>query len=208
MRISPAPFAALKPLRRRLACGKAGQLVLALVISASVLTSARPAWAICEPQEGQRLTLDAAHRFMQNPTFLLRQQMSSYSLSVFIMQYAATHSRDLDVLKLILPRADKKQQAAIGLGLARAVTVCRTADGSIAERVDKWASRLPMHDLLDAYRQTLMLDDPPDATGPTDLASPAVENRVGDGLTLFHPPSADGVGSFDIPDPTRLPGDD
>ena len=66
------------------------------------LTSARPAWAICEPQEGQRLTLDAAHRFMQNPAPLLRQQMSSYSLSVFIMQYAATHSRDLDVLKLIL----------------------------------------------------------------------------------------------------------
>ena len=41
---------------------------------------------------------------------------------------------------------------------------------------------------------------------PLGSASPEVEDRVGGGLGLFHQPSAEG-GSFDIPDPTRLPGD-
>ena len=134
---------------------------------------------------------------MLNPQFLLREQISSYSFSVLIMQYAAMRSRDLDVLKLILPRADKNQQEAIGVGLARAVTFCRVLDGSIAERVDKWATGLSMHNVVDIYRQTLMLEDPPDASTPARLASPEVEDRVGGGLSLFHQPSADGVGSFE-----------
>ena len=95
----------------------AGRPVLAFVLAVSTLASALPAWAICEPQEGQRLTIEAAHRIMLNPQFLLREQISSYSFSVLIMQYAAMRSRDLDVLKLILPRADKNQQEAIGVDL-------------------------------------------------------------------------------------------
>jgi hypothetical protein len=208
VRTSPGPFVAPRSLPGLRANGRAGQLVLAFMIAAASLMPMQRAWALCEPQEGQRLTPEAANRFMRNPMPLLRQQMSSYSLSFFIMQYAALHSRDLDVIKLLLPRTDKNQQAAIGLGLARAVTVCRVLDGSVAERVDKWASRLPMHDVLDSYRQTLMQDDPPDAVAPTQGTASAVEDRMGGGLSLFHPPSADGAGSFDIPDPTRLPGDD
>jgi hypothetical protein len=171
------------------------------------LVSAGQAWAACEPQEGPRFTSEIADRFMRNPAKILGQDTSTYGLTVFVMQFSAARSRNLDVFRSMLPRADRLQKAAIGLGFARAVTFCQLADGPIAQRIANWVTKLPVHEVVSAYQQAMATSDGSNVNAPVDMAAPKVENRFGGGLSLVPPPSAAGVGSLAIPDPMSLPGD-
>ncbi|WP_413989286.1 hypothetical protein ACMDCR_25410 [Labrys okinawensis] len=163
--------------------------------------------AACEPQEGPRLTPTIANHFIQDPTKVLGHDTTEYGLSVFTMQFAAVRPRDLDVFKTVLMSADRRQRAAIGLGLARATIFCRLADSAVSERIQKWVVGLPMHDVVTAYQQALSLSDDTDTYQPVGMDAPKLEDRFGAGLDLMPKPGPTGVGNLEIPDPTRLPGD-
>jgi hypothetical protein len=165
------------------------------------------AWAACEPKEGPRFTAETADRFLASPKTILGRDTSDYGLTVFVMQFSAARARKLDVFKSILPSADARQQAAIGLGFYRAVSFCRLADGEIATRIDKWVTQSSTRDVILAYRQAAFLNDDSAVGTPVQMAAPVIEDRFGDGLNLIPRPSATGVGSLAIPDPTSLPGD-
>jgi hypothetical protein len=189
--------------RRYLVAGRSLLAVLCLAASAPV----GAAFAACEPKEGPRFTPVVASRFVQNPMRVLGSDTTEYGLAVFTMQFAAARSRDLDVLSAVLTSADRKHRDAIALGLARAVLFCRSADATIAQRIEKWVARLPMQDVVKSYQQTIALKDDADGIQPLTLATPDVEDHFGAGLDLMPKPGPTGVGSLNIPDPTRLPGD-
>jgi hypothetical protein len=190
------------------AMGRAVRAILGVVLIAIVgVAHASVADAACEPQEGPRFTPEIARRFMAEPGKLLGRNTSSYGLTVFVMQFSAGRPRDLDVFKSILRTADKPQQAAIGLGFARAVTFCQLVDSATAEKIDKWVTTLPARDVVNAYRQAMVKNDQADTYQPVQLSSPEIENRYGGGLALMPPPNASGIGNLRIPDPTSLPGD-
>lgn len=189
--------------RRYLVPGRGLLAALYLAASAPLGT----AFAACEPKEGPRFTPVVANHFLQNPLRVLGSDTTEYGLSVFTMQFAAARSRDLDVLSAVLTNADRKHRDAIALGLARAVLLCRSADLTIAQRIEKWVARLPMQDVVKSYQQTIALKDDADGNQPLALATPDVEDHFGAGLDLMPKPGPTGVGSLNIPDPTRLPGD-
>ncbi len=181
--------------------------VLGSVVMVAIGLMSSGALAACQPQEGPRFTSEIAARFIQNPAKILGQDTSSYGLTVFVMQFSAARPRELDVFKTILPRADRRQLAAIGLGFAHAAIFCQLMDGATAQRITNWVSTLPVHDVVSAYREAIARNDTSDSDGPAGLASPETQNRYGGGLDLVPKPSAAGVGSLAIPDPMRLPGD-
>jgi hypothetical protein len=182
--------------------------VLAAAAAIMGLVSSGQALAVCQPQDGPRFTAQMADQFMATPAKVLGRDTTDYGLTVFVMQFAAARSRKLDILKSILPSADARQQAAIGLGLYRAVSFCRLADAEIATRIDNWVTQSSARELILAYRKAAFLsgsDD--DDAPPVPMTAPKSEDRFGDGLNIVPKPSPTGVGSLQIPDPTQLPGD-
>ena len=201
----PSAVAVTRHARRKGMLTRLWPAVFAAAMVATMLSG--QAWAACEPQEGPRFTAETADRFLASPKTILGRDTSDYGLTVFVMQFAAARARKLDVFKLILPSADARQQAAIGLGFYRAVSFCRLVDGEIATRIDNWVTQSTARDVILAYRQAAFLNDDSTVSTPVQMAAPTIEDRFGDGLNLIQQPSAAGVGSLAIPDPTSLPGD-
>jgi hypothetical protein len=179
-------------------------MIIAGVLGAVLTGQAR---AACEPQEGPRFTAETASRFMAAPAKILGRDTSDYGLTVFVMQFAAARSRDLDVFKTILPVADARQQAAIGLGFYRAASFCQVVDSTVADRISAWVKKLPSREVVAAYQQAVMKNDDSAFDAPAGVATPQIESRFSDILDITPKPSASGVGSLKIPDPMRLPGD-